>query len=63
MEQIKNIKGYLRYRTITYTPNVSYEGDRLRILLFGRKVVFRSPVIQVSVFLTIPWFLWRHGEY
>lgn len=54
MEQIKNIKGYLRYRTITYTPNVSYEGDRLRILLFGRKVVFRSPVIQVSVFLTIP---------
>ena len=29
---------------------------RLRFFLFRRKIIFRSQDIQVSVFLTIPWF-------
>ena len=39
---------------------------KLIIFLFHRKVMFRSWVIQVFVFLTILWLtksVWRHDEY
>ena len=44
----KTLKGYLRYKTIT-SQNVSSDSQ-------VKKVMFHSQVIQVFVFLTIPWF-------
>ena len=46
------LRGYLRYKTITF-QNVS-SNAQVRIFLFHRKVMFRSQDIKVFVFLTIP---------
>ena len=45
-------KGDLRCKTVT-SQNVSSEAQ-VKNFLFRRKVMFRSQVIQVFVFLTVP---------
>ena len=49
-----HFKGYLRYKTIT-SQNVPSKAQ-IKNFLFRTKTVFHSQDIQVSVFLTIPWF-------
>ena len=46
------LKGYLRYKTIT-SQNVSPEAQ-MKKFLFRGKIMFHSQDIQVFVFLTIP---------
>ena len=47
-----SLKGYLCYKTITIT----HQRHILRIVLFRRKIMFRSQYFQVFVFLTFSWF-------